>query len=319
MDVVTAFLNPDIDVETYMSLPDDMGNIRDEHGRPIAGKTIVKLLKALYGLRQSPRLWHQLINGFLLSLGLTPSPSDPNLYIGNGVLLLLYVDDILLVDTRSPTEKSETKAPSKAEETKQALQERFKMTYLGPAKRFLGLEIAKTPTGIHLSQSEYIKAMLVRYKFETISPVGNPPRGAALGRDLDLLTGIPRATSHSTGYIGESLLEVHLLHIQNSLLAIWNVLGEKIVEVVVDARIPDTTAEAEGAEDRERQDIVAQSPEETLLAGRTNRLHLEHRLDVLKLLQVLLDLLLQPSFFSTRDRPRRRVGARYHAYQTAWR
>jgi hypothetical protein len=29
----------------------------------------LKLLKALYGLKQAPKLWHDEINGFLLSLG----------------------------------------------------------------------------------------------------------------------------------------------------------------------------------------------------------------------------------------------------------
>ena len=56
LDVVTAFLNPEIDEDVYMILPE---------GIPGAG-TIVRLKKALYGLRTAPRLWHQEINGFLI-------------------------------------------------------------------------------------------------------------------------------------------------------------------------------------------------------------------------------------------------------------
>ena len=54
MDVVTAFLNPDIDVETYMALPDFMGNIKNENGHMIPGGTVVKLLKALLGTDGCP-------------------------------------------------------------------------------------------------------------------------------------------------------------------------------------------------------------------------------------------------------------------------
>jgi len=66
LDGVTAFLNPEIDDDDiYMTLPD---------GWPEglkAPKIIVRLRKALYSLKQAPRLWHDDINAFLLSLGFT--------------------------------------------------------------------------------------------------------------------------------------------------------------------------------------------------------------------------------------------------------
>ena len=71
LDVVTAFLNPEVDEDIYMVLPD---------GVPEAN-TIVKLKKALYGLKTAPRLWHKTINAFLLSLNFIQSEADPNLYI----------------------------------------------------------------------------------------------------------------------------------------------------------------------------------------------------------------------------------------------
>ena len=49
LDVVTAFLNPEIDEDVYMVLPE---------GIPSTG-TVVKLKKALYGLKTAPRLWYQ--------------------------------------------------------------------------------------------------------------------------------------------------------------------------------------------------------------------------------------------------------------------
>jgi len=54
------------------------------------------LQKALYGLKQAPRLWYEDIDGYLQSIGFQQSAEDPNLYIQQGVLLVLYVDDLLI-------------------------------------------------------------------------------------------------------------------------------------------------------------------------------------------------------------------------------
>lgn len=156
MDVVAAFLNPKIDRETYIMLP---------HGTPggLANR-IAKLQKALYGLRQSPRLWHIEINTFLQSLGLQVSTNDPGLYIGARVIVILYVDDILLFDIAGGAAAIRT-----------ALTKRFRMTDLGKASRFLGLEITQCPTnGITVGQTEYITSMLKRYRMTNATTVSMP-------------------------------------------------------------------------------------------------------------------------------------------------
>jgi len=64
-------------------------------------------LNALYGLRQAPRLWHQEIDRFLQSTGFHRSHADISLYIRNdGVLILLYVDDILVFYAEVALEKA---------------------------------------------------------------------------------------------------------------------------------------------------------------------------------------------------------------------
>jgi len=85
LDVVTTFLNPDIeDDDIYMTLlegwPEGLN----------APKIIGRLREALYGLKQAPRLWHDDINAFLLSYGFVQSSADPNLYFRrDGILILL--------------------------------------------------------------------------------------------------------------------------------------------------------------------------------------------------------------------------------------
>ena len=69
MDVVAAFLNPDIDNTIFIRLPP----ARDEDEWDIPWldrqRRIVMLRKALYGLRRSPRLWWLHIHEFLISMG----------------------------------------------------------------------------------------------------------------------------------------------------------------------------------------------------------------------------------------------------------
>ncbi|KAF0730908.1 hypothetical protein Ae201684_011790 [Aphanomyces euteiches] len=56
----------------------------------------LKLLKSLYGLRQSPRCWNTLLDKTLKTFGFVAAPSDPCLYIHNSgdAYLVVYVDDL---------------------------------------------------------------------------------------------------------------------------------------------------------------------------------------------------------------------------------
>jgi hypothetical protein len=147
LDVVTAFLNPDVDDDDIdMVLPEawPKGNeVTRTHAPPI----IVRLRNALYSLKQAPRLWHNDIKTFHLFLGFTQSQADPNLYIrSDGILILLYADDISMMYALS---ESASKA---AIEVKATLSEKYKITNLGPAQQFLVIEIHLDHPGIRLGQ-----------------------------------------------------------------------------------------------------------------------------------------------------------------------
>jgi len=99
LDVVTAFLNPEIDDdEIYITLPEKW---------PTGSHTpliVVRLRNALYGVKHAPRLWHDNINAFLLCLGFTQSSADPNLKLrSDGILILLYVKDISMSHPEAAT------------------------------------------------------------------------------------------------------------------------------------------------------------------------------------------------------------------------
>jgi hypothetical protein len=164
LDVVTAFLNPEVDDDDiYMTLPAGWPEGLN------APTIVVRLKKALYGLKQAPRLWHNDINTFLLSLEFTQSLADPNLYLrSDGILLLLYMDNISMLYP-----KDATKAAS---EGKAGLSEKYKITNLGPARQFLGIEThhKETGTGISLRQKAFITTILKRFNMHNAHDVSTP-------------------------------------------------------------------------------------------------------------------------------------------------
>jgi hypothetical protein len=164
LDVVTAFLNPEIDDDDiYMTLPEGW----PEGLNPT--KIIVRLRKALYGLKEAPRLRHDDINAFQLSLGFTQSSANSNLYLrSDGILILLYVDDISM-----SCPEAATKA---AIQVKAILSDKYKIKNLGPARQFLGIEIYRHEigTGISLGQKAYITTILRRFGMDHSHGVSMP-------------------------------------------------------------------------------------------------------------------------------------------------
>src|SRR3954470_18336394 len=96
MDVKTTFLNEELDEEIYMQQPD--GFVVNGQERKVC-----KLLKSLYGLKQAPKQWHEKFDKTLTYAGFVVNEPDKCVYYrhggGEGVILCLYVDDILICGT----------------------------------------------------------------------------------------------------------------------------------------------------------------------------------------------------------------------------
>ena len=170
MDVTTKFLYAPLDEEVYMQQPEGTVKPGDE------GK-VMRLLKCLYGLKQSPRQWNQLIDAVLKQLGFTRLKSDFGIYVkGEGedaVYIALYVDDLFLLGRKL----------GRIQEVKDGLSSQFKMKDLGEAKFLLGIEIRRQPNGdVLLVQERYARDVVQRFNMEGCKSASTP---LELGSKLD--------------------------------------------------------------------------------------------------------------------------------------
>jgi hypothetical protein len=93
--------------------------------------------KFLYGLKQSPRMWYQKFDTYMLGLGFTRSKEDHSVYfklIGDHfIYLVLYVDDMLLIENNKEI----------IQDVKNQLSSKFDMKDIGAANFILGMEIKR--------------------------------------------------------------------------------------------------------------------------------------------------------------------------------
>ena len=60
----------------------------------------LKLNKLLYGLKQALREQFYIVKKFFKNIGLKAANTIPNLFIGNKVYILLFIDNILIIGRR---------------------------------------------------------------------------------------------------------------------------------------------------------------------------------------------------------------------------
>ena len=175
MDVDTAFLYAPVEEEIYTEQPKGF----EERG-PNGEELVCRLNKSLYGLKQSPRNWNQVLDTWFMENGFVVSEADPCLYMKFGagpeknktLIVLVYVDDLIVCgDSRLEIEKF-----------KSAISKRFNMKDLGDLKRILGMEVKRDRKArtLEITQQTYIETMLKRFGLEDCKPIGLPAEGDLL-------------------------------------------------------------------------------------------------------------------------------------------
>jgi hypothetical protein len=147
LDVKNAFLHGDLREEVYMEIPP--GFETDQ-----TSEKVLKLKKSLYGLKQSPRSWFDRFRREMCNLGYKQCNGDHTVFYwhnGNHItILVVYVDDMIIIGDD----------PLEVAKLKENLCAQFEVKDLGQLRYFLGIEIARSPKGIILSQRKYILDLL---------------------------------------------------------------------------------------------------------------------------------------------------------------
>lgn len=162
MDAVTAFLQGELNSEViYMCQPPGFHNNSSQ---------VCRLNRALYGLKQSSRVWNKKLDAALKKFGFQQSELDPCVYYSfdksNVLIVTIYVDDFIIFSNNS-----KMKADFKA-----YLNQTFKMKDMGSAQYCLGIKIDRDRKDgrLYLSQKQYILDILSKFKMEECKPVQTP-------------------------------------------------------------------------------------------------------------------------------------------------
>ena len=128
LDVKSAFLNGELAETVFVRQPPGFAVKGEEH-------RVLRLRKALYGLRQAPRAWNAKLDTTLGELGFQRCATEHALYTrrrGKEELVVgVYVDDLIVTGARTEDLNS----------FKCEMAARFRMSDLGALSYYLGIEV----------------------------------------------------------------------------------------------------------------------------------------------------------------------------------
>ncbi len=173
-DFDNAFVQAPLEKSVYVNLPPMFS---DDSG--LDPKTLcLRLNKSLYGMVDSPRIWWLHVKKGIEKAGFRPSENDPGIYFGNGMVLILYVDDLLAFGPDAEAiEKVITKL--KADGYDLTMEESTKEAFA-----FLGIDLEFLDDGkIKFTQHGLIKKILEATGMTECKPVTTPATLNPLGTD----------------------------------------------------------------------------------------------------------------------------------------
>jgi hypothetical protein len=162
-DFTTAYLNAPLKEDIYIELP--LG-----YKQQMEGDIVLKLMKSLYGLKQSGRNWREMINGWMKDYGFAQSLKDPCLYVlkhAHGRLIVgIYVDDLIICD--------DSDDPSVCDKFISDITDEFKMTITDDIDSYLSAKLQNTEEGIIMTMAKNINELLERTDMMGAKPLPTP-------------------------------------------------------------------------------------------------------------------------------------------------
>ena len=155
-DVRRAFLKSPINEDVYLELPEGYHLINPKIAARDRRGYLLRLNRALYGLKQSGRQWHETISAKLIEFGFIPLARAPTVFVHRSIAryyIAVYVDDLITI---APDTKL-------INEVRKLLTNAFDIHDRGPLTRVLGIDIERTDSQFKLSLTPMIKALCLRY------------------------------------------------------------------------------------------------------------------------------------------------------------
>jgi hypothetical protein len=158
-DVVSAYPRSILHAEVYMRVPK---GVQAEPGK------CLRVLKSLYGLKQSGREWYLEAAKGLAELGLEPTFADACVFVRQDKSLIvgLYVDDMVIL----------ARDLNVVQEFKEAIAKRWEIKDLGEVKKILGLEVTRNRAAktIRIAQTGFIDEIVNEYGLADARPASTP-------------------------------------------------------------------------------------------------------------------------------------------------
>lgn len=156
-DVTTAFLNGNLEETVYMQPPPNLS---------LKGK-VLKLKRAIYGLKQSARAWYMKVDECLQKLNYKKSQHEPCLFVSETkkTYIALFVDDFFVFST----------CAIEVGNFKCELCTRFKLKDLGQVRKCLGMRVEFCNNKLRLDQEEFINSLLIKFGLENCNETVTTP------------------------------------------------------------------------------------------------------------------------------------------------
>ncbi|KAJ1041321.1 hypothetical protein NDA11_001879 [Ustilago hordei] len=161
LDITMAYLNSMLKEAIYMKPPEGSG---------VAPSKVYKVIKGLYGLKQSGREWNQEFDRSLQRMGFFQVECAPCIYTkGQGedmAIVVIYVDDTLVIAPRLET----------VLKVKEQIGQRWKMEDSSEVSHFLGIKISRDRAmcTMTIGQSGYIDQVLAKHLDKRTKPTMVP-------------------------------------------------------------------------------------------------------------------------------------------------
>ena len=167
IDIKGAYLNGVLNADEVLFMQHPPG-----YKAPEAGSRVLRLIKTLYGLKQSGRRWYQKLTSIFTSLGFRQCAVDQAVFFKSDqkaaelTVVAVHVDDCTIAASSARL----------VDALKAGMRRHVEVTDLGELHWMLGIEIRRDKDAgtVHLSQRAYIDSILRRYNLNDLKPLSTP-------------------------------------------------------------------------------------------------------------------------------------------------